>query len=84
MTAKGMILNRLKEAGKPLAVHQFHIYAVSDNALATRLSELAKEGKVVGKFPGGKPYKVWWLPEWEAPKIHFDAQGQGEMFGMVA
>ena len=74
-TAKHLILMRLQEAGKPLAVHQFHIYAVSDNALATRLSELAKEGKVVGKFPGGKPYKVWSLPE---PK--FNADGQGEMF----
>lgn len=69
MTAKEMILKRLGESEEPLPVHKLGIVGYSENNLATRLSELQREGKVVGTFPGHRPYKVWAL-----------AKGQGELF----
>ena len=64
MTASDLILKRLEQAGRPLAVHELGIYGVSDNAAATRLSELAGEGKVAGTYRAGK-----WNSESNARKI---------------
>ena len=61
MTASQLILKRLDQAIRPLAVHELGIYGVSDNAAATRLSELAGEGKVVGTYRAGKRFKEWAL-----------------------
>lgn len=70
VTAKDAILRRLFEASKPLAVHELDVFGVSDNAAATRLSELAKEGKVTGTIRRGTRYKEWSIPR----------PGQGELF----
>jgi hypothetical protein len=59
MTAKILILERLKQSGSWLAVHELNIIGISDNAAATRLSELAKQGKVVSRFRTGKRFKEW-------------------------
>jgi DNA-binding transcriptional ArsR family regulator len=59
MTTKERILAALDAAGVGLACHQINLIGVSQNSLATRLSELQKAGKVRGSFDGGKPYKTW-------------------------
>lgn len=58
-TAKAAILARLREAGRPLACHELHIPCVSENAAATRLSEMARAGLVVGRTRPGKAFKEW-------------------------
>lgn len=58
-TAKEAILNRLRFSPKPLAVHELQIIGVSDNAAATRLSELARDGKVWSAFRKGENFKEW-------------------------
>lgn len=62
LTAKGAILLRLREAGKPLAVHELSINGYSENSLASRLSELAKAGLVKGDTRKGHAYKEWSIP----------------------
>lgn len=59
MTAKEKILQRLRDFGGFLAVHELKLGDVSDNAAATRLSELARDGKVIGRTRQGKAYKEW-------------------------
>ena len=61
MSASDLILKRLEKAGRPLAVHELNVFGVSDNAAATRLSELAAGGKVVGTYRAGKRFKEWAL-----------------------
>ena len=64
MTAvKQAIANALKCADAPLAVHELPIAGYSQNNLATRLSEMAKEGLIIGRRRAGKAYKEWTLPE---------------------
>jgi hypothetical protein len=60
-TSKTLILERLEAAPGPLAVHEFHLVGYSENNIATRLSELAKAGKVVGVRRQGQAYKEWSL-----------------------
>lgn len=60
-TAKDLIRERLKEAGRALAVHELNIFGYSENALATRLSEMARVGVVVGVKREGKQFKEWSL-----------------------
>ena len=62
-TLKDRVLWHLERAKKPLAVHELRdlIGNVNENNLATRLSEYAKEGLVIGKQAEGKMYKVWEL-----------------------
>ena len=72
MNSKQLILKRLRESKDPLAVHELDIFGYSENNLATRLSELAKEGKVIGRFRKGTHYKEWNIPE---PK--YDENNQG-------
>lgn len=70
MTAKQLILERLKEAGKALAVHELDIIGVSDNAAATRLSEAAADGLVIGITRRGCRYK-----EWSITPVHMECDG---------
>ena len=63
MTAKEAILARLREVGEPVPVHSLNIVGVSENSAATRLSELARAGKVVGVSVPGKAYKAWKLSQ---------------------
>ena len=60
-TAKLEIIKRLSGSDKPLAVHEFGLFGYSENNIATRLSELAKEGAVIGKTRPGKAFKEWAL-----------------------
>ncbi len=66
MTAKQAILERLKTAPEPLSVHELAIAGYSENNLATRLSEMAKAGLVVGIRRPGKAFKEWSLAPQEA------------------
>jgi len=61
ITAKRLILEALAAADRPLAVHELGITAYSENCLATRLPELAKDGMVLGTPRPGKNYKEWRL-----------------------
>lgn len=60
-TTKLEIIKRLSQSDKPLAVHEFNLYGYSENNIATRLSELAKEGAVSGAVRPGKQFKEWRL-----------------------
>lgn len=60
-TAKQEIVRRLKELGKPVAVHELGVIGYSENNLATRLSELAKAGIVIGARRPGFAFKEWRL-----------------------
>ena len=60
-TAKTEIIRVLSTAGKPLAVHEMDIPLYSENNLATRLSEMAKSGHVIGQTRPGKAFKEWRL-----------------------
>lgn len=60
-TARLAIMERLRESGKPLAVHELNIYGHSENAMATELSDMARDGLVVGKYREGFKYKEWTL-----------------------
>jgi DNA-binding HxlR family transcriptional regulator len=60
-TQKHEILKALALSSRPLAVHEFDFDDISQNSIATRLSELQKAGLVVGEYKPGRPYKVWKL-----------------------
>ena len=79
MTASDRILERLSKSPVPLAVHELGIYGVSDNAAATRLSELQAQGKVIGVYRIEARFKEWKLAE---PKA--DALGQYLLGGIAA
>lgn len=49
--------------------------SVSENAAATRLSELAREGKVIGAYRKGTAYKEWSLVK----KQEFKQEESGQM-----
>jgi len=74
--AKSLILSRLEEAGKPLAAHELQIWSVSDNAAATRLNELEREGKLKSHYRPGKRFKEWWIVRAEETRFKADEQGQ--------
>lgn len=61
LTAKGWIVAKLHGALKPLAIHELGIEGYSENALATRMSELAADGVVVGRERRGGGVKEWRL-----------------------
>lgn len=75
MTAKEAIINRLKEAPGPLSLFELKIMGVSENAAATRLSELAREGRVRGTYRKDCAYKEWSLVE----KVEFREESSGQM-----
>lgn len=60
-TTKERILRRLAEAGTRLAVHEFGLEGVSENALAARLRELTQSGITARGFREGEHFKEWWL-----------------------
>lgn len=77
MTASSLILDRLEKAPYALAVFELNIFGVSENAAATRLSELQKQGKVIGTYRKNCRYKEWALPKPLAPvAFKYDDQGQ--------
>ena len=65
LTSKGWIALRLRQAGKPLATHELNIPGYSENALATRCSEMARAGLIIGNVRQGKQFKEWSLPQME-------------------
>src|SRR3989338_3519635 len=76
--AKPLILDRLKEIGKFSAVHELHVWGYSENCIATRLPELAKDGLVVGIYVGKEKFKRWGLPEWvKANDLNGSGRGEG-------
>jgi len=64
-TAKDLILEELETRGSWLAVHEFFIKSYSQNNLATRLSELARAGKIEGRFREGKNLKEWHVKQFQ-------------------
>lgn len=67
MKAADAILARLREFNRPVPVHDLRIEGVSDNAAATRLSELARAGLVVGVPTPGKRFKSWTVADGRLP-----------------
>lgn len=57
--AADAILARLREFNRPVPVHDLRLEGISENAAATRLSELARAGLVVGVPTPGRRYKSW-------------------------
>ena len=62
-TSKDCIIEKLKSSSIPLAVHEFGIIGYNENNLSTRLSEMSREGKVIGAFRKGTHYKEWRIPK---------------------
>ena len=63
-TQKEKIRERLKTAPEPfLAVHELSLIGASENSAATRLSEMAKAGEVVGRYRKNANYKEFALRE---------------------
>ena len=60
-STKQDILERLRMADRPLAVHEFDLIGRSQNNIATRLSEMQRVGVVSGVKADGKAYKIWSL-----------------------
>ena len=73
MTASERILTRLSEAPYPLALFELNIMGVSENAAATRLSELQAQGKVIGVIRKNTRYK-----EWSINNSDFKGSGRGQ------
>lgn len=73
MTSKEKILEILQSSKYPLAVHEFNVWGYNQNNIATRLSELQKEGKVFGKIRSGTHYKEWSIIK----SKKFEENGQG-------
>ncbi len=73
MTALQKALTRMAEAqvpGQPtryLAIHELGFDGSSQNALATRMSEAERGGKVIGRYRSSKRYKEYALPTTENP-----------------
>lgn len=62
-TIKEKIIEVLEGINHPLASHEFPYIGTNENTIATRLSELATEKKVIGRYRNGKHYKEWFLAE---------------------
>lgn len=60
MTAKDLIIERLKN-GEWLAVHEIKLKRYSENCVATRLPEMAKQGVLESRVREGTNYKEWHL-----------------------
>ena len=76
---KDLILERLSGTNLKLAVHEFKIFTYSENNIATRLSELAKEGKIAGKYRKGQSFKEWYLVKQEPEKLLFKVEQTGQI-----
>lgn len=60
-TAKDLIIRFLSEQPTWVAVHEMRIEGYSQNCVATRLPEMERAGRVVGRVRGGKRFKEWAL-----------------------
>jgi DNA-binding transcriptional regulator GbsR (MarR family) len=76
MKCKDMILEKLSQSEKPLAVHEFHIIGYSENNIATRLSEMARAGQVIGVFREGENFKEWALVSGQSEFFPLEPQKQ--------
>ena len=74
MSAKDLVVKRLKESPRPLAIHELNIEGYNENNLATRCSELAAEGVIVGEVRPGTHFK-----QWKMAGLKYDESGQGVM-----
>ncbi|MDE2099525.1 MAG: hypothetical protein KGL39_19895 [Patescibacteria group bacterium] len=61
MTAREAIVECLRHHPEGLAIHEFKDIGHSQNAIGTRLPEMARDGIVVGERHPKKQYKVWKL-----------------------
>jgi hypothetical protein len=61
VTAKSELLRILPPATSDSwwAVHEIPVIGYSENNIATRLSELARAGRVVGRIRKGESFKEW-------------------------
>lgn len=78
--AKPLILERLKQAGTWLAIHEMKVFGYSENCVASRLPELAKDGLVESRYRENENFKEWRIKE----SVAFDDSGQALMFEEVA
>ncbi len=60
-TARQEILRVLAVAVEPLAAHEIVVIGYSPNTIASRISDLAAEGLIIGDVRKGKAYKQWRL-----------------------
>ncbi len=61
-TARQAMLRILGNARTPLAIHEMEgIKDHSQNAMATEISRMAKDGLVKGEIRAGKKFKEWAL-----------------------
>lgn len=58
---KAIVYRVLASSKTPLAVHEMGIIGYSENNLATRMSEYAREGWVEGTYRKGQQFKEWYL-----------------------
>lgn len=63
MTAKQAIVERLRYAGRPVAIHELGLIGFSETALSARTRELARAGIIKGERREGKAFKEWSLVE---------------------
>ena len=68
-STKRRILQVLAATERALAVHEFELIGVSENNIATRLSEMAKAGLVIGTRRPGQAFKEWQIPVGQLPLI---------------
>ena len=76
ITAKEAIRNRLETATTSLAVHEFKLLGYSENAIATRLSEMAHAGEVIGTYRKGEAFKEWRLIHVQPIQIRYEGNQQ--------
>lgn len=58
---KAIVYRVLSSSKTPLAVHEMGIIGYSENNIATRMSDYAREGWVEGTYRKGQSYKEWYL-----------------------
>lgn len=61
MTARQMIVKRLYEAARPLALHELDLIGVNQAAASARLRELRRDGLVSSVPVPGKRFTAWVL-----------------------
>lgn len=61
ITVKERIIIKLKTVDRALAIHEFNLLGVSENALAARLRELTQDGQLCRATRAGKRFKEWAL-----------------------
>ena len=63
-TCKALILKAFDRFGGAMSIPEVARYVTgySENNIATRLSEIQREGKLCSRFREGKNYKEWYLP----------------------